>query len=414
MCPFGFIFDSLCVFALRNASFIFFLVPHGNQVLQTPADFWILSDGVGKEVQYVLLDQFRLTFSYGMSSSERSDPLSYGQKDTYFLLKNCLDGVLVSFMQGYEESKETINRESENMIFQVLAILLLSLIVPPIVYAAISFFVYIFKSRLNRFLSGMGFLTTLEVAQMAQRLSVLHTVFNESLDEITLGKNLRTYAVGLRNSNELAKPIKKTKKVRSVKESGSSKKTLVENENVRKKRRSTESFRFLSIILTFIGITFCLSFSGCIYYWAEIFEISSVSSLSTALGDIRNQKFQDSFVYSVIVAYIGTFGDSLIMGQDIEEKMDDILSSENLTTFVETYLVQASDKMDSQSFFKHLDYAENTNLCETILSDDVYCPFYGDGVFQDGFSAVVEFVSTELKTSFQVTSHRVLREWEFE
>ena len=131
-------------------------------------------------------------------------------------------------------------------------------------------------------------------------------------------------------------------------------------------------------------------------------EIQNVEATSNSKETVKTQYFQESHFYSVVISYIGTNGTSNVLKQSVVDTLEETLADTFHSEFIEKYLVQASEKKETDKLFAILDQVENVNLCETILGEDELCPEYGDGVFSHGFSKIIQYINTGLRSSIEV------------
>lgn len=330
-----------------------------------------------------------------MSCGERDDKkLSLDQEDTYFILKNCFNGVLMGLMSGYDTSQEAINSENANMSKLIIVILIIGLVVPPVVYTLVAFFVYRLKIQLARLLSGLNFLSSDEINSMKERFTGVDVILKDSIDELSFMKAVQAEKRILGSENSPKKTSKK--KIAKV---SNGKKVSAER---RESKNNAFYFRLPYIFLTYSIVICGISVFSCIYYWDELKEINSVSKLSATLESLKTLKYSEVVKYSLIIAYVGTAGTARVLEGTLDDGLDEYLDDKSHTDFVETYLVQAAELAQPDNFYENLDFIENNDLCEILLSDQPYCPLYGEGVFTEGFSKVIEYTYLKLKTTIEV------------
>lgn len=361
--------------------------------MKTAVTFYTLEDGVETAVNYTVPEQFRNTFYNGITCSERTEPLDMTQEDTFYLIRNCLNGILYGFRFRYFTSKEAIESQIGSMESMVLMIFILGAVLPPLSYAFVVFFALSMKNHMTRLMNGLSYLSDEDAKFIGLRIAGLKRVFSEATDEKTYQKLVsEDPLVGRKTlvTNATSKKKAKAKAAGASSRKNSSKGGMY--------------FRLVQVFLIYLAIILVMFGLVLAYFVSENKQIQKVSAASNSKETVKTQYFEESHFYSVVISYIGTNGTSDVLKQSVEDTLEETLDSTTHTEFIEDYLVNADELKDESQLYNILDQVENYNICETILKDVEYCELFGDGVFTQGFSKIIQYVNTGLRAAIEVIS----------
>lgn len=349
-------------------------------------EYIVLEEGLQVSESILTVDQLRNVVTYSSSvSQKRSSLISEDQEDVFYLLRNSMNGLYDAFILDYWEADQIIQNNFANLFQLLLVLLLLGLLVPSFAYAIVLVFCILQRSKMTAFLDSLGFLRKEEIEKILLKVQWLKKIFQDSNDEKDLKRDL------------MERKITRTVDTRR----SAKRKSKSENHKRIQSSKKASYYRFPQLAFTFLGMISGVASVLTVFYLLEATKIDQLEFAVTLKQAVLTQFLSENLLYSTILAYIGQGVEAEVLQEAVTLTLEEALKDQSHSTFVEDYLVEASEKKASNHLYDILDDMESSDLCQKYLSDVAYCEEYGDGVYKEGLATSIQFTNTELRSAIE-------------
>lgn len=367
------------------------------RAIKEESELIVLENGQEKSVLMTLPEHRRELYSSGMSVATTRSLLSLDQSSTFFILRNCIDGLLKGFEFQYSTSSEDINREIQKINRLLFGTLGATIGVPSLVFLLIGLHLLVIRAKMQKFLCGIYNLGPQEALMVVERIRSSKRVFEEEKEENSLRKELWEFSGLL-----LRKEEGESQKNQPNDKGGMNKENRFSSLTRHRQMASLNKkifFRFGVVFFVLLATLVILGVLSLIFYYFDSKMVSEVSQGSVFKEELTTFFLFESQFYSEVMCLIGTNGTGIVLGRSIEEAILEQIQSTKHVDFIDGYLVYADEYKTSSFFFKILDQVENNNICETILKEDPLCSSYFNGVFTEGMSNIIQYMNSGFRST---------------
>lgn len=363
----------------------------------------LLDDGAASDEEYSLYDSFRGVFFNGIECASKYEQLNSSQPETFFILENILNSLLLASNSHYETFKQECEQKFNEVDLMLGIMVPLCALFPLLSYSLTILFTFMLKSKLKRFLNGIYYLTEKEAKTIQAKIQLLKTVFKKGYEENLMLQELKEYsllgeedqALGVTIGTSLVKKSKaRTKAIAKAKKEVEKRKP----DGGSAYAKGSVNFRTLKITTIIFLVVVLSNINFIVFYFVERKNLIHTQKIFYGKESIKSFFLDENLFYSSVIAYIGSKGITSIYEEPVTTILESCLQNEDHLNVIEDLETDFENEEKVMQFISEL---QSGAMCNSLLKNDEYCPIYNEGILLSPFSLVIKSINTGLRTAIE-------------